>query len=260
MKVFIGLDGSGTDKKLGYVPYVLISGAILWNGKRFRNLYPSAYKELFLDSGGFSFFTRYAEYPYSIEQYVELSKKLNATYTAVLDYPCEPDVVRDDLNTNYKRIDKTIQNTEKCIEYEEVNWVAVVQGYTHKEYLYCCDLIKNMGLVTDLMAIGTLCVRKRVREIRNIIKLVRREFPETKLHGFGINLNMLKDAYIYENLYSIDTQAWSWNSERQKPGIQRNILPKCGADKLKNLKKFILKLERIERMWKYQKKLEDFYV
>ena len=64
-KVFFALDGSNTDEKLDY-PYFLISGATLWNGKRFRDMRANPYmRELFLDSGGFSFFYRSGDYEFS---------------------------------------------------------------------------------------------------------------------------------------------------------------------------------------------------
>jgi tRNA-guanine family transglycosylase len=247
LKMFYGCDGSATDRKMGggFVENILISASILWNGKKFRRFYPPAYDLLFLDSGGFSFFYKSGDYPFTIKQYVELAEKLNANFVAIMDYPCEPDVVRTNgLNTNIQRIEKTISNAKKCLEHEELNWVMVVQGYTMNEYQYCCDRIKEEDLLTPLMAIGSLCVRKKIDEARRIISLVRRNFPSVRLHGFGIDLRFLKDIKIRGMLWSADTQAWKWNN-RSFGLNHKGYMPKCERDKLENFHAYKSKVDAL---------------
>lgn len=246
MKMFYGCEGSGTDKKMGdgFVSEILISAASLWNGKKFKNFKPPRYNELFLDSGGFSFFYKAGDYPFSLQEYSELARKLNAEYVAIRDYPCEPDVKRiEGKTTNKERIDATINNAKECMKIQDINWVMVVQGYNESEYQYCCDRIKEEGLETPLMAIGSLCVRKKTREARGIISRVRRNFPDNGLHGFGIDLKFIKDNVIKASLYSADTQAWKWNNRNQDP--HRGILPKSEADKLENYKFYKKKIDRL---------------
>lgn len=246
MKMFYGNEGSGTDKRMGdgYVQCILISAASLWNGKRFKKFNPAQHEDLFLDSGGFSFFYKSGDYPFTLDQYVELARKLEASYVAIWDYPCEPDVVRTEgKRSNIERIDATIENAKECLKVKDLNWVMVVQGYKPSEYQYCCDRIKEEGLQTPLIAIGSLCVRKKIRQAREIISLVRRNFPDNDLHGFGIDLKFLKDTVILGSLYSADTQAWKWNNRNQDP--HRGILPKSQKDKLENYKFYKKKIDRV---------------
>ncbi|MCD6148604.1 hypothetical protein J7J18_04485 [bacterium] len=245
MKFFFGLDGSSVDRKIDY-PYVLISAATLWGGKRFREMHTHEnVKEVFLDSGGFSFFYKTGEYPFSVGQYVSLIKKEEPQYAAVMDYPCESDVVRKgNLKTNRERIDKTIENAIKCLEHEEINWVMVVQGYKGEEYLYSIDRIKEQGIETDVMAIGSLCVRKKIDEARRIISLVRKN-TKAKLHGFGIDFRFLKDTRIFNMLYSADSQAWKWNNRAYSNA--KGYLPKSQEQKLKNFKFYKERIERLIR-------------
>jgi len=260
-KVFLALEGSNTDRKIAY-PYVLISAATLWTGRRFKQPYfNSKVQEVFLDSGGFSFFYKSGDYEFNYKQYIWLAKRLKADYVVVMDYPCEPDVNRSKIKTNKERIERTIENAIKLMDTApNLNWVMVVQGYKPDEYVYCIDRIKEQGLLTDIIAIGSLCVRKRVSEVKKIVTLVRDNLPsKIKLHGFGIDLKFLRDQAIFNALYSSDTAAWKWNNrnhweENWKP---KGYLPKTEFDKLKNFEKYVIKINALLSKMSSQKVLEE---
>lgn len=258
-KVFFALDGSGIDKKIDY-PYVLISAATLWNGKRFKNLnhHPHV-QELFLDSGGFSFFYKSGDYEFKLYQYVNLAYELEPDYVAVMDYPCEPEVSRKKYKTNIERIHQTLDNALKLVDLApELPWVMVVQGYTPAEYLWCLDLIKERELVTKTMAIGSLCVRKKIGEAWKVIKLVKAELPGwVRLHGFGVDLRFLRNRNIFHALYSTDTAAWKMNNRAHwepdwKP---KGWMPKNQQDKLKNFEKYRNKIQCLLSNYTKQTKL-----
>lgn len=255
-KVFFALGGGGTDKKVDY-PYVLISAATLWNGKKFKRFQPHENaEEIFLDSGGFSFFYRSGEYEFSPAEYISLAHKLDPAYVAIMDYPCEPDVVRTKYKTNYERIDRTIENAITLMDLDNgLNWIMVVQGHTPEEYLYCIDRIKEQWLVTKLMAIGSLCVRKQIKEAKEVILPIHKEVPAwIKLHGFGIDLKFLKDLAIFKALWSSDTSAWKWNNRAHhtKDWQPKGWMPKCEFDKLENLKHYKRKIKRIIELYSQQ--------
>ena len=233
-KVFFALEGSGTDKKIDW-PYVLISAATLWTGKKFKPLRThESVKELFLDSGGFSFFSRYGEYPYTCLQLWRLARKLNASYVAIMDYPCELGVNRERYKTNIERIERTIENGIKCLDLDGVNWVMVIQGYTIYEYLYAIDRIREQGLLTDVMAIGTLCTRRSISAAREAILAIRKALPgRFKLHGFGVDLRFLQDPAIFHALYSTDTGAW------------KGFMPMREIEKLVSFEKYKAKVEAL---------------
>jgi hypothetical protein len=104
VRFFMGLESSGSDKLLGggYVPYAMISAAILWNGKRqsFRKWIRPRIDELFVDSGGFHHAARQHGFPYTPAQLAQLSRDLGASYVATMDLPCEPGVRRTQGETN----------------------------------------------------------------------------------------------------------------------------------------------------------------
>jgi len=244
--MFYGCEGSGTDKKMGggYVENILISAATLWNGKKFKNFKPPNHDLLFLDSGGFSFFYAKGDYPFSTEEYVALAKGLDADIVAIRDYPCEPDVSRiGGLETNKERIDATIKNAKECMEHKNINWAMVVQGYTKDEYRYCCDQIKLNDLETDVMCVGSLCVRKRTIDARSIISLVKKNFRSRKLHGFGIDLKFIKNPSIQNMLWSADTQAWKFNNRSYRNNAE--FLPRCESDKLEYFQRYKRKVDLV---------------
>jgi len=245
--MFYGLDGTGTDRLTGggYVPDILISAATLWNGKRFKRFYPPLHRSLFLDSGGFSFFYRKGDYPFAPEELADLSKLLRADITAVMDYPCEPDTTRPDgLRTNSERIHATVRNTERCLDIKGVRWLPVLQGYRLSDYALCAELLNERGLVDGHLAIGSLCVRKRLDEAWRVIRFARDRFPGVKLHGFGIDLRFLKDRRIRTALWSADTQAWKWNNRSHGYGV-RGILPKSREQILANFESYSPKVDAL---------------
>ena len=255
MRVFYGMIGGvGTDRKVGggYVENICCSAASMWTGKKFKRWQPPKHSLMFIDSGGYSFFQRKGDYPFSCADYVEMTKQHSPDFVAVRDYPCEPDIKRSStLRTNIQRIDATIENTIKCREFSDVPWVSIVQGYKLSEYQYCCDQIKAHGLETPLMAIGSLCVRKRTADSRRIIRLVRSNFSKARLHGFGIDFRFLKDIYIAQTLWSSDTQAWQF-------GYPSSYFPKNQAQALKNYESYSKAIDRLLTRYQANSKISEW--
>lgn len=222
--------------------------------------FPENVKEIFMDSGGFTFFSRAGDYEFSMEQYIAQAHKINADYVDVLDYPCEPAVQREPHETNYDRIERTIENATRLMELDsEINWVMVIQGYKVEEYLYCIDRIREQGLFTDLTAIGSVCIRKKIGEAREIIYQVRKAVPGwVKLHGFGVNLRFLRDNVIFYSLHSVDTGAWSMRMERGKrPWEDRRIYPSTKEERLECYRAYKRRVERLLEGKRKQTALSD---
>jgi len=205
------------------VPNIMLSAGSIaqtdgkkWNMSRVR--LPEGYPDkLILDSGGYSFFSRWGDYPFSISSYVDLANILKDMYplerVATLDYPCEPKINRiNDLQTNEERIRATVNMAGGCIDEDKtLPWLPVIQGYTINEYLYCLDLYADIGITSDYWAIGSICSRKgNLLELRNLIVTIRDQFDNEKLHAFGLGIPFLKDPQIFQAIYSSDSSAWNW--------------------------------------------------
>lgn len=212
-RFYYGLTGGGTDRRIGggYLPYGMISAATLWNPKttKFRNYRPPRMEHLGLDCGGFTFQKAHGEYPFGLEEYVALAKKLAAGFVATLDHPCEPGVDRTIHATNEERVELTAKNAGRAMrEAAGIPWVPVIQGFVPAEYAHCIELLEAEHAVTDYMAIGSLCTRTTRSRTWEVLRVIQKMLPNTKLHGFGVSLTILRDKRIARALYSADSQAW----------------------------------------------------
>jgi len=261
-RFFYCADGSKIDYLLKDVP-LLISAATLWKKGKFnlpKNL--NGATEIFLDSGGFSFFTTWEKYPFSPEEYIAFILRFKERYpqlkyVAIMDYPCENFVNRKSLKTNYQRINATVQNAKELLSHNiPASWVSVVQGYSYSDYRYCCDLMEEMNLFTPLTAVGSICTRKKISEIFTILRIVKQYTGA--LHAFGLEYQALKIRSIWDLLYSCDSGAWKFTSRNHKErGFGGFWRPRNHEDKIKNLalyqekinSLFIMRGEEQER-WK----------
>ena len=67
-----------------------------------------------------------------------------------MDYPCLPSLSEEE---NLARVEKTIENTKKCLKIEGIKWVTIIQGYSLDQYKYCIELIEE-ELETELIGGG----------------------------------------------------------------------------------------------------------
>lgn len=223
------------------VPNIMMSAGSIadtkgtkWNLARTR--LPEGFPDrLILDSGGYSFFSRWGDYPFSIEDYVGLAHLLQDKYplyrVATLDYPCEPDIDRSHLMTNEDRIKKTVSNAVECMHTDQnLPWLPVIQGYTTNEFLSCIDLYEEVGITSDYWAIGSICSRKgNPLELRKIITSIKEQHPNGKLHAFGLGIPFLRDPQIFQAIYSSDSAAWNWgisglNTRERKKDAAMNYM------------------------------------
>jgi len=255
-KFFIG-EACGSQasalKRFGY-PYVMINYATKTN-RPWEGI-----KELFIDSGGYSFFHGRGEYTTSDRDYIRYIIKWKPKYFALRDYPSEPDILAKWGGTVEENQQKTLERHLNLLELidEYGVWkfsepVAVLQGWALDDYLKHYDMMREHGVFTKIsyVAIGTLCRRGQETMIRKIVTGIREALPRKfRLHGFGIKISALKYKDVYNALYSADSVAWGlterMNGNNHVEGQYKALL------------KFIRKLEKIRQMHESQKGLEGW--
>lgn len=229
-------------------PYILISSASCFKktGLKVPTKELKA-EEIFLDSGGFTFFTRWEKYPYDPDEYIDFVERFceqypQTKYVAVMDYPCESFVNRKNLTTNKQRIHETLKNTKYLLNQKiPARWVSVIQGHELHEYLYCMEQMFREKLFTPLTAIGSICTRKQCGQIFNIVNAVRKYNPEINIHAFGLELPALYDRSIWDILYSCDSGAWKFGSNPEN----NNWKPVSLEEKEKNFQVYLKKVNRL---------------
>lgn len=154
-----------------------------------------------------------------------------------MDFPCEPSV-RKAGNYDPKQAQiLTNENSRKLEELTDFPVSHVVQGWTLDDYMRNLELIKEEGLMTGRLGIGSICRRGKTQEVSRIIREVRRNVPGwVKLHGFGIKTDVLNTPARYD-LYSADSMSWAYGWR----GFTRN--ERTMKVKILGLQKYISAIE-----------------
>lgn len=147
---------------------------------------------------------------------------------ALRDWPCEPSV-REALGLSVEELQyrTLIDHINMMDAYEKSNIsaqpVAVLQGWSIDDYLRCIDLFRDHGLLTDTLAVGTLCGRQDTLLIRNTSWRIARNLPSRiNLHGFGVKLSALSQPDAIQIFESVDTAAWDQTLRQDtKDGIEQ---------------------------------------
>lgn len=165
-------------------------------------------------------------HPNSIQDYIDYLRNPPTKYGddraditvdkfALRDWPCEP-VVREQLGLTVEELQyRTLIdhiNMMDRLENENIEGdpVAVLQGWNIDDYLRAIDLYRDHGLLTDELAIGTLCGRDDTTLIRNYSWRIARNLPSRiNLHGFGVKQSSLSEPDVLRIFDSIDTGAWN---------------------------------------------------
>jgi len=215
IEIFYGIDGTRGLPKWWFGDNYIISASALWNKKRkrFRVFRWRPEGKFFLDSGGFSFFQKQGEYPFSPDTYLEYVKIIKPNLFATMDYPCEPEVNRESFKTNLERIEATVDYGAylwKKRDEVDSQIVVVIQGYKLEEYEYCFSLYQKKGVNAKYLAFGSMCRRWKDSQIKKYVKFFRKMVEKkAKIHIFGLKISALNKEVV-KNINSIDTMAWCY--------------------------------------------------
>jgi len=251
-KFFVVLSGSSFDRKIDFSQYNVMLLSYYFLSRRTKKFSINAFipkcKEWFLDSGGFSLLSKLKDYPFTLEQYALLIKRKKPNYAATMDYPCEPELLKETSMSIRERIMRTVENAEIMLnnyDFRRTKIVPVVQGWSIDDYRHCIEEMHRRDLLTDYVAFGSMCRRMRITEARKLItkqKEYLRKFTDAKAHYFGIKISFLKDLTIFRNVDSFDTAAWTHNHD----GVRRYARKQ--EELRRNYERYIAKLSEVLRL------------
>jgi hypothetical protein len=178
---------------------------------------PKNVNKLFVDSGGFSFVYKLNDYPDSPKDYLRFVYRVGADYFANRDYPAHPQVLKKLGITVRESQMRTIENQIRIMELLEdyypklkPRFVAVLQGWELEDYLWMLDYMREHGLLTPLIGLGSMV--RNDGTPRKYIVAIRKELPRKyRLHGFGIKFSLLKHKEVWDALYSADSLAYHFH-------------------------------------------------
>ena len=219
--------GSSWHWPLPYLPKVMLS----YNMIRTRKKPWDIQIPFMMDSGAFAVILNYKTYFWTVETYAKAIELWKPDVAWTMDYPCEPSVRREGSYSSYEAQEKTNANTARLMELG-IDVSNVVQGWTLDEYVRNLDQIKANGLMTERLAIGSICRRGKTQQIARIIREIKRNTPGwVKLHGFGVKTSIL-ETDAKHNLFSADSQSWdiekrhySWTKNNNKGLIWKDKVP-----------------------------------
>ncbi len=172
-----------------------------------------------MDSGAFSEINLNGKYTFTPAEYLQYVELHRPPLFFNMDYMCEPFVLQKTGLTVTKHQEMTIENQIKIMDLLDGydirgEFAGCIQGWQIEDYLKHIDMLKNQGLITAKMGIGSVCRRTSKSQILKILQAVKQELPNTKLHGFGVKTDILKEPLVYEFLESCDSMAWSFAGRR----------------------------------------------
>jgi len=184
--------------------------------------------DLALDSAGYVVMKKWGgEYPWTIQQYVELAGLWGWTWWASMDFCCEPAVA-----IGQDQIDHRVWLTAMhltAINFQVRVWrdagafwlqypLPILQGWKPDDYLRSVELTYgSMGGFPDLVGLGSVCGRHLHGPdgFEAILNAVDRELPaHTKLHLFGVKGAILKRFRDHPRIGSMDSIAWDFRARK----------------------------------------------
>ena len=195
-----------------------------------------------MDSGAFAVILKYGKYPYSPEAYALGIAKWHPDIAWTMDYPCEPSVQKKGNYNSRTAQEMTMENQIRLLNLN-AGTQMVVQGWAIQDYVENLDRIKEQGLLTERLGIGSVCRRGQNKEIARIIRAIHNNVPSwVKLHGFGIKVSALGSTDAKFNLHSADSESWDYEI-RYADWLKGKFNGKTWRDKVPNLESYVVKIE-----------------
>mgnify|MGYP001612691651 CR=1 FL=1 len=208
-KFYFGITGrSGYEHVVPATVPVIVSAMSLYS---FKARPSRRWPDWALDSGGFVALRSAGDYPFSPDDYLAAVAMWRPVWAASMDYPCEPELCATTNHTPSERIAATVElATYLCARSDRI--VPVLQGYTAEEYADCWRGLPRTGRV----AIGSLCRRQGLPEIRELVRRLRELDLPPRRHGFGVKLTALRYPDVASFLTSVDSNAWEYMERRER--------------------------------------------
>jgi len=173
--------------------------------------------EWIMDSGAFSELKRHGKYKFTPEEYFDTVQWWQPDYFVNMDWMCEETQLKKTGKTITEHQQLSLENQIKLYELLEDSWIkphcgliGTIQGWDIPEYIDHIDQLREHDMILPRMGIGSICRRGESDNIEAVCKAIRKELPDTHLHGFGVKNVVLRRPSMYDYLDSVDSLAWCW--------------------------------------------------
>lgn len=173
--------------------------------------------EWVLDSGAFTELARYGAYRHEPEDYaaeiVRWSTNGTLLWATTQDYMTEPFMLKKTGLTVAEHQRLTIERYDRirAAVPPHIHILPVLQGYAPEEYVEHIRAYGDRLTPGMWVGVGSVCKRNgKPDTIEAVLRAIRDERPDLRLHGFGLKLTALSSEYVRDNLESCDSMAWSF--------------------------------------------------
>jgi hypothetical protein len=178
-----------------------------------------------MDSGAFTTIAKHGCYPEPVSVYADQIRrwKGNGNLVAAVsqDYMCEDHMLtKTGMNVRQHQA-LTIERYDQLIaEDTGVYIMPVLQGYTPTSYVDHVRMYGERLAYGAYVGVGSVCKRNSSpSSIVQVLKAIKAERPDLRLHGFGIKTTALSWEEVRDNLESADSMAWSFAARMEKKTV-----------------------------------------
>ena len=145
------------------------------------------------------------------------------------DYMCEPFVLSVTGLSIREHQDLSTRNYLELLDQDPQTYVMpVIQGFTPAQYARHLEQLSPHLPENAWTGVGSLCKRQgKPSEISAVLTAILDRRPDLRIHGFGVKTTALRQADIWQRLYSVDSAAWSYAARRQGAPGDRNSIKAC---------------------------------
>ena len=201
----------------GHFPRAFISANVL-RAKNRQSDFPV--NDWILDSGAFTELSLYGHYRFDVGEYATLINRWvwcgHLELAVTQDYMCEPFMLAKTGLTVKDHQRLTIERYDELRRLAVAEVMPVLQGYDPAEYVGHIAMYGRRLAHGQRVGVGSVCKRNsNPSAIVAVLEGIKERRPNLRLHGFGLKLTALHNAYICSLLYSADSMAWSFAARKQ---------------------------------------------
>jgi len=178
-----------------------------------------------MDSGAFTTISKYGKYPEPVSVYADHIRKWknNGNLVAAVsqDYMCEEHMLERTGMSVKRHQELTIERYDALLaEDTGVYIMPVLQGYTPISYVEHIRMYGDRLKPGMYVGVGSVCKRNQdPSSIVMVLRAIKKERPDLRLHGFGVKTTALAWEYVRDNLESADSMAWSFAARYEKKTV-----------------------------------------
>jgi hypothetical protein len=138
-------------------------------------------------------------------------------------------------------LEYSMQLLDKYYTPEDPHHLAVIQSHYQniRSFRDSIAYFKDTYGVPDKLAVGSICKADDNMLAVRMLKIIRREFPDTWIHAFGLRFQQFRKAYKFIDSY--DSTSWTFPRSSGRPSCKNKAM-------------------RIEYFWEYVDCLKQYDV